>query len=239
MDRQSNQTDFNRRRPLSYLWWMGGLLVIVLATLYATGTKEQEHTAEAVNDADSLAFMTANGVSTLISDSGVIRYKLVAEEWQIHNSLDGRPATWKFFHGFFMERFDEKMHADLFVQADTAFLHEQKTWEMRGRVIIKNLEGTLFLTQELFWDMSEHKMWNHVPMDIYMPERELHGTEFRSNEQMTDYFVMNSAGAFPAEDTENAPEEEQDGEDKEENTESESVKDNPRPAPKPHVQPKM
>lgn len=156
--------------------------------------------AEAINEEDSLAFMTASGVSTLISDSGVIRYRLIAEDWQIHNSTT--PATWKFLHGFFMERFDQDMHADLFVQADTAFLHKQELWELRGRVVIKNLEGTLFLTEELFWDMRAQKMWNHMPMDIYMPDRELHGTEFRSNEKMTDYFVMNSTGAFPASDTE-------------------------------------
>lgn len=177
------------------------IFTTVLATLISSCGAEQEHMADAINESDSLAFMTANGVSTLISDSGVIRYKLVAEDWQIHNSTN--PATWKFLHGFFMERFDENMHTDLFVQADTAFLHTQRTWELRGRVIIKNLQGTLFRTEELFWDMNEHKMWNSKPMDIFMPDRELHGTDFRSNEQMTDYYVTNSVGAFPASDTEN------------------------------------
>lgn len=174
--------------------------ILGLIALICSCSDEQEHVAASINDSDSLAFMTATGVSTLISDSGVTRYKLVAEDWQIHNSTS--PATWKFLHGFFMERFDENMHTDLFVQADTAYLHTQNMWELRGRVIIKNLQGTLFRTEELFWDMDAHKMWNHKPMDIYMPDRELHGTEFRSNEQMTDYSVTNSVGAFPASDTE-------------------------------------
>lgn len=176
------------------------ILTCGLISLLAACSAEQEHVAEAVTEEDSLAFMTASGVSTLISDSGVIRYKLIAEDWQIHNSTT--PATWKFLHGFFMERFDKDMHTDLFVQADTAYLYKQNLWELRGRVIIKNLEGTLFITEELFWDMNAQKMWNHLPMDIYTPDRELHGTEFRSNEKMTDYFVMNSAGAFPVSDTE-------------------------------------
>lgn len=176
------------------------ILTCGLISLLAACSVEQEHVAEAVTEEDSLAFMTASGVSTLISDSGVIRYKLIAEDWQIHNSTT--PATWKFLHGFFMERFDKDMHTDLFVQADTAYLYKQNLWELRGRVIIKNLEGTLFITEELFWDMNTQKMWNHLPMDIYTPDRELHGTEFRSNEKMTDYFVMNSAGAFPVSDTE-------------------------------------
>lgn len=172
---------------------------IVFIVLFCACSEEKEHTAAAINESDSLPFMSATGVSTLISDSGVVRYKIVAEEWLIYG-MSG-PSTWKFMHGFFMERFDEKMHADLFVQADTAYLHSQQIWELRGRVVIKNLEGTLFLTQELFWNMDEHKMWNHMPMDIYLPGRELHGTDFRSNEQMTDYFVSNSTGSFPASDT--------------------------------------
>lgn len=169
---------------------------------------DQEHMAAAINENDSLPFMTAHGISTLISDSGVIRYKIVSEEWKIYNTTT--PASWTFERGFFMERYDEDMHIDLFVQADTAYLRKQKTWELRGRVIIKNLEGTLFETEELFWDMEEHIMWNHMPMDITMPERELHGTDFRSNEQMTDYFVSNSIGAMPAKDAENETSENED-----------------------------
>lgn len=176
------------------------ILTVSGLALLGACSSEQEHIAAAIEEKDSLAFMTANGVSTLISDSGVIRYKLIAEDWQIHNSTT--PSTWKFLHGFFMERFDENMHTDLFVQADTAYLHRQEIWELRGRVIIKNLEGTLFKTEEIFWNMNEHNIWNHMPMDIYMPDRELHGTEFRSNENMTNYMVLNSAGAFPASDTE-------------------------------------
>lgn len=180
---------------LAALGWVGGMGLLLACT------GKREHVADAVRETDSTAFMTATGVSTLISDSGVIRYKLMAEDWQIHTSTV--PATWKFLHGFFMERFDENHHTDLFVQADTAYLHKQQTWELRGRVVVKNLQGTLFRTQELFWNMDEKKMWNHAAIDIYMPDRELHGTEFRSNEQMTDYFVKNSMGFVPTSDTEN------------------------------------
>ena len=41
-------------------------------------------------------------------------------------------------------------------------------------------------------------MWSHKPMRIITPERELRGTEFHSNEQMTRYYVLNSEGSFPA-----------------------------------------
>lgn len=180
------------------------LLCLSLLLLSFGCTGEEEHLAEAVSETDSLPFMHATGVNTLISDSGVMRYHLVVEDWDIYNGLEGEPSTWKFMKGLLMERFDEKFHTDLFVQADTAYLHRQNLWELRGRVVVRNVNGDVFRTEELFWDLNTHEMWNHVYMHITTPERELEGTEFRSDEQMTQYSVVNSVGTFPvSDDTEN------------------------------------
>lgn len=157
---------------------------------------DKEHIADAINEADSLAFMRSKGISTLISDSGIIKYRLIAEEWDIHTTTT--PATWKFMKGLLMERYDRSYNIDLYVQADTAYLHTQSLWELRGRVVMRNVEGTVFLTEECFWDMDRHEIWNTKFMRIITPERELQGTDFRSNEEMTDYYVSNSAGSFPA-----------------------------------------
>ena len=97
-----------------------------------------------------------------------------------------------------MERFDEKFHVDLFVQSDTAYLHEQQLWELRGRVVVRNVNGDVFRTEELFWDLDAHEMWNTQYMHIKTPDRELEGTNFHSNEQMTKDYVRNSEGSFPA-----------------------------------------
>ncbi len=168
---------------------------------------DKEHIAEAVSNPDSVAFMRSKGINSLISDSGVLRYKLIAEEWDIYTNTV--PSTWKFMKGLLMQRFDESFQIDLYVQADTAYLHQQRTWELRGRVFVKNVEGTIFKTDELFWDMQEHEMWNTIYMHIITPERELEGTDFRSNEQMTDYYVSNSVGKFPMSDADSDEQEEE------------------------------
>ncbi len=170
---------------------------------------DKEHIAEYDGNPDSIAFMRSRGISSLISDSGVLRYKLIAEEWDIYTNT--QPATWKFMKGLLMQRFDESFQIDLYVQADTAYLHSQRTWELRGRVVVKNVEGTIFRTEELFWDMQEHEMWNTKYMHIITPERELEGTDFRSNEQMTDYYVSNSVGNFPFSDADGQEPPEADG----------------------------
>ena len=40
-------------------------------------------------------------------------------------------------------------------------------------------------------------------MKIVAPDRSLEGTEFRSNEMMTEYEVQNSAGHFPMQEENN------------------------------------
>lgn len=181
---------------ISSLWAVGCFLVL-LSSMSCTSGEVRTLPKGAVKD--SFPFMHSVGVSTLISDSGVIRYHLVAEEWDIYTPTS-QPATWKFIKGLLMLRLDEDFNVDLYVQADTAYLYNQRTWELRGRVRIRNLQGTIFRTEELYWDLNKHEMWNHAYMTIITPERTLEGTEFRSNEQMTRYSVANSKGDFPMSD---------------------------------------
>lgn len=165
-------------------------------------SSEVEHLAAPIADKDSLLYMHSTGINTFISDSGVMRYHMVVEEWDIYNGSNGEQPTWKFMKGLLMERFDEKFHIDLFVQSDTAYLHRQQLWELRGRVVVRNVNGDVFRTEELFWDLDKHEMWNYQYMHITTPERELEGKYFRSNEQMTRYFVYSSTGSFPVEENE-------------------------------------
>ncbi len=193
----------------AWLTRLGYVVAVAMAAavLYRCTARNDDtsrNSAPSVNSADSLLALRSQGVSTLISDSGVLRYKIVAEVWDIQNNTN--PATWYFPKGLLLTRFDQERKVDLYVQADTAYLHEQRTWELRGRVNIKNLEGTLFRTEEFFWDMDRREMWSNLFMRITTPTRELQGTTFRSNEQMTDYFISNSAGAFPSSDTDSKQE---------------------------------
>lgn len=198
---EAEQLTRKTRRPVgSPFAVLHATLLLFLLCVGCAG--EVEHMAEPIAAKDSLLFMHSRGINTLISDSGVMRYHMVVEEWDIYNGSLGEPPTWKFLKGMLMERFDEKFHVDLFVQSDTAYLHRQQLWELRGRVVVRNVNGDVFRTEELFWDIDSHEMWNNQYIHITTPERELEGTHFRSNEQMTRYFVRNSTGTFPVSDTE-------------------------------------
>lgn len=158
-------------------------------------TESKEHTAPAIHDRDSVSLMTSYGVNTLISDSGVIKYRIVTERWDVNQTRV--PSRWTFEKGIFLEQFDEKFHVQAYIQADTAWYYDtKKLWELRGRVRVRNVDGLVFRSEELFWDGITHELYSFKFSRVVTPERTLQGTYFRSDERMTRYTVSNSKGSF-------------------------------------------
>ncbi len=172
--------------------------------LFAACSEQHEHTAPAVNERDSASMMTSYGINTLISDSGVIKYRIVTERWDVNTVR--HPSRWTFERGIFMEQFDEQFHIEGYISADTAWYYDQlKLWELRGRVYIRNVNGLRFRSEELFWDGIRHEFYSHKFSRVVTPERTLEGTYFKSDEHMTHYEVTNSVGSFEASDIESEP----------------------------------
>jgi len=175
-----------------------GLVALLLA---ACGEEAKEHTAAAIRERDSVSMMTSYGVNTLISDSGVIKYRIVTERWDV-NTIK-QPSRWEFMKGVFFEQFDEQFHVQAYIQADTAWYYDQKKlWKLRGRVRIRNNNGLIYRSEELFWDGLRHEFYSNAFSRVTTPERTLQGSYFRSDEKMTNYIVSNSKGSFiPEEDS--------------------------------------
>lgn len=171
------------------------LLLLSIVSFSACGGEAPPEGA-AVRQRDSLPIMTAEGVSKIITDSGFARYKIITEEWRYFDKT--RPQRQEFRKGVFVQRFDNNAHVDLYITADTAYCYDQKLWELRGRVVVRNeAEGMLYRSQQLYWDMEQHEFYSHVPMLLITPDRELHGNRFRTNEQFTRYEVINTNGRLP------------------------------------------
>ena len=139
--------------------------------------------------------MTSWGVNTLISDSGMLKYRIVTECWEVNKVKN--PSRWSFEKGLFLEQFDEKFHVEAYIQADTAYYYDtEKLWKLFGRVRVRTVDGLRFNSEELFWDQVKHEMYSYKFSRVVTPEREMQGTYFRSDEQMNHYTVSNSKGSF-------------------------------------------
>jgi len=171
--------------------------------LFPSCNRDGKHNAPVIQEGDSLPFLRTEGVSTLISDSGIIRYKIIAEEWLIYSRERDLSyhSYWSFEKGLFLEKFNEDYHIDAFVTADTAYYHtRERLWELHGRVEVKNLKGETFRTSLLYWNQNEHRIYSDRFMELDGLEQQLSGYNFSSNEAMTDYIIHSSTGAFPIKD---------------------------------------
>lgn len=208
---------------------------VIIATLIAAvllGCNEaQEHTAPAIYDRDSVSMMTSYGVNTLISDSGVIKYRIVTERWDVNTVKN--PSRWTFEKGVFFEQFDEKFHVEAYIQADTAWYYDQKKlWHLRGRVRIRNINGLIYESEELFWDGITHEIYSYAFSKVTTPERNMEGTYFLSDEHMRHYTVSNSKGSFTREDMTGEKEDEQ-------TTQNQQATQDTTQMPEPILRPKM
>ena len=158
-----------------------------------------EHTAGAIRERDSVAVMTTLGVNTLISDSGITKYRIVTERWEVNQNK--KPSRWVFDKGLFLEQFDEKFHVQAYIQCDTAYYYDQiRLWELRSRVRILTKNGLRFSSNQLYWDENKHELYSYTFSRLVTPERTLQGSYFRSDERMTHYLVTNSRGSFESAD---------------------------------------
>ena len=163
--------------------------------LFLSCKEEKEHTAAEINPRDSVSMMTSYGVNTLISDSGVMKYRVIAEKWEVNTVRN--PSRWIFVDGLFLEQYDDKFHTAAYIQCDTAYYFDQlRKWELRGRVSVKTADGLRFSSEELFWDQVSHELYSNKFSHLVTPDRELQGSFFRSDERMTHYFVSNTKGSF-------------------------------------------
>lgn len=124
-------------------------LLVCLLLLFSCG---KENVLPVVSiDAKAIPVLHTEDVTTLISDSGIIRVKWEAKVWdRFADSI--RPYQY-FPEKIYVERFDTLFNPVGFIKADTAYFYEpENLWKLIGNVVAKNLEGTVFETSELFWN---------------------------------------------------------------------------------------
>lgn len=170
------------------------LVLLTASCAIVSCSEEHEHTAPAIHDRDSVPVMTTYGVNTLISDSGVIKYRIVTEQWDINQNKDNS-SRWTFNKGILLTQFDLKKHVVGHIQCDSAVYSDRdRRWQLHGRVRILTAQGLSFYSNELYWDERNHEMWSYTYSHLKTPDKELEGNWFHSDEQMTNYEIRQTKG---------------------------------------------
>lgn len=141
--------------------------------------------------------MLTRDVETLISDSGVTRYRIVTPIWYVYDEVE--EPYWRFPEGLNLDKYDNFFRTEATVRAYSAiYLKRKQTWQLDGNVSISNVMNEKFLTQQLFWDQRTHKLYSDSFIHIERTDRVLEGYGFESNEQLTRYTIKKVSGIFPA-----------------------------------------
>lgn len=171
----------------------------MLLLFSASCAKEVKEVVEVAFDPETTYTMKTTDVSTLISDSGITRYRLNAKEWLMF----GKAADphWYFPEGIYVEKFDTLFQSEFNVKSDTAYFYDKRgLWELIGNVKVRNVEGEHFETEQLFWDQKTERVYSDKFMRIEQKDKTITGIGFESNQNMTQYKIFNSQGIFPVSD---------------------------------------
>ena len=124
-----------------YLHTTTAAAVVVL--LFVTSCNDAQSVSISIEQRDSLAMMSTYGVSTVISDSGRISYKIDTDEWLIFDKRN--PPYWAFEKGVYLEKYDRDMNVEATIKCDTAYYYSSiKLWKLAGNVDIRNLKEERF-----------------------------------------------------------------------------------------------
>lgn len=149
------------------------------------------------SDPETTPTILTRDVNTLISDSGITRYKITTPLWLMFEEADD--PTWRFPEGIHLEKFDAKFKTEASIDCDSAtYFKLKQLWRLDGYVNIRNTLGEKFLTEQLFWDQRRQKIYSDSFIHIERAGRIIEGYGFESNENMTDYNVLRVSGIFPA-----------------------------------------
>lgn len=147
-------------------------------------------------DSDSMPQLSTRNVSTLISDSGYTKYKVVTPLWNVYGG--NAETRWDFPEGVYLRQLDHDLNVVSTVAADSAvYFPNKKLWELYGDVEIDQKDKAYFFSQRIFFDDKQRRIYSDTAIHIKTPTQILEGIGFESNQDLTRYRVLRPTGMFP------------------------------------------
>ena len=178
-------------------------MCIVLAIFFCACANRPERVEQSDISAarEEMPVLITDSVKTLISDSGVTRYRIETPEWLVYDKTE-KPYQ-EFPKGIYLEQFDTQLAVQASMKADYAYYDEQaQIWTLRGHVHALNREGEQFDTPELNWSQQDKRIYSDSSILITREKSIIEGVGFDSNEEMTKYTILNPTGVFPIDEEE-------------------------------------
>lgn len=152
-----------------------------------------------VTDRASMPRLRATDVVTLVSDSGITRYRVNAKVWKVFDKA--ADPYWDFPEGIHFDKFDPTMKVDAEIESKKAVYYtDRKLWDLSDSVHAMNLEGEHFECDQLFWSETEERVYSNGKIKITQQDKIIYGQGFESNQTFTKYLIKKPEGIFPIEE---------------------------------------
>ncbi len=208
------------------------IIAIIICILIASGCKDDGVIdANQQIDASKLPTMVSRNVQTLLSDSGMTRYRITTKTWLAYEEQEH--PHWVFPDGLIAEELDkhsfevkmsmqcDSAHYDRTtrmlnltgnitihdkdgseITCDSAYYDEEKAlWSLNSMVTITSKDGSKIETNQMFWDRKASKYYSDSFIRMQAQEKVLEGYGYVSNEKLTSYKVNKVQAIVPVNDT--------------------------------------
>lgn len=167
------------------------------AIMAATSCRDElASTASRAADPDKVPTMSSTNVQTVISDSGRTRYRITTKQWLMFE--ESKKPHWIFPQGVIAEELDAGFKTVTSVRCDSAYFDEKaRLWSLNGNVRITNAAKDLILTDQMYWNQGEHRLYSDAFIHIEKLDRVIEGYGYESNEKLTTYKVHKVKAIFP------------------------------------------
>lgn len=184
-------------RPMIKTTYLATVILAVVSSFFCVScSKKDKQLGPAVTNRDSTSVVTTMGVDMFISENGVVRYHVIAEEWRIFDKMN--PPFFSMEKGVLLEILDSLMQPESTLRADTAYyMNNSKLWHLRHDVHAENIKKEQFDTQELYVNNNTDRMYSDSLINIRQEKQILVGHGFESNGNLTEYTIRKTEGIFP------------------------------------------
>ncbi len=149
-----------------------------------------------VSDRETTASLVSTKISTVISDSGITRYRINTDEMLVYDKAER--SHWLFPQGLHFERFDSVYNVDARIDCRWAkYYYLEKLWVLKDSVRCTNVGGEVFETNMLNWDEVTQKIYSDSSISITRKTMIINGVGFESNQMLTRYHINKVTGILP------------------------------------------
>lgn len=176
------------------------VILAVVSSFFCFSCKDNgKQYGQAITSRDSVSVMTTRGVDMYISENGIIRYHVIAEEWKVFDKM--KPPFYSMEQGVYLEILDSVFQVESSLVADTAYyMMETEVWELRKNVHAENVKKEKFDTNLLFVNNKSNRMYSDSLIRIQQDKQIIVGHGFESNSDLTQYTIRKTEGVFPVKD---------------------------------------